>query len=145
MGMARKNVRWTVDRARQVLTACEQSGLTARAYAAREGLDVLRLYYWRALLKQRGQKTAAFVEVRALAPTSTLLEVLLRSGHVLRIEVGFDEETLKRLLSALCESKLRDLLPDRLVTTHPDILARHHPRPVRPPAPRDEPHASSAT
>ena len=104
MGMARKNVRWTAERARKELTACESSGLTTQEYAAREGLDVHRLYYWRALLKQRGQKTAAFVEVRALAPTVAPLEVQLRSGHVLRIGVGFDEETLKRLLSALGES-----------------------------------------
>lgn len=44
---------WTEVEARQVLAACEASGLSMRAFAFREGLRPRRLYWWARRLASR--------------------------------------------------------------------------------------------
>jgi transposase-like protein len=90
--------RWTVDDARSVLQRLTGSGLTVREFAEREGVDPQRLYRWRTVV---GECSApAFVEV-ARPMSAGPVEVLLRSGHVVRLNEGFSEETLRRVVAIL--------------------------------------------
>lgn len=81
-----------------MLAAQRTSGLSIKAFAAREGLDVQRLYTWKSRLKD-SPPTTAFVEVRRHAPE--YVEIVLRSGRVLRVLESIEESTLRRLVDAL--------------------------------------------
>ena len=91
--------RWTAEDARPILARLDASGLTVRDFAAEHGVDAQRLYHWRGRL--RGQQPA-FVEVARPAATSPI-EVVLGSGHVLRVPDGFGEDTLRRIVAVLDE------------------------------------------
>jgi transposase-like protein len=81
-----------------VLDRLEASGQSVREFAEREGVDRQRLYRWRA---QLGATTApTFVEI-ARAGSGATIEVVLRSGRVLRVADGFSEETLRRVVEIL--------------------------------------------
>jgi hypothetical protein len=97
--------RWRAEDARVVLGRLEASGLSVRQFAARENLEVQRLYRWRAQLGSATTRGAAFVEINPL-PVA-MIEVVLRSGDSLRVPKGFDEETLRRLLAILEERASR--------------------------------------
>ncbi len=84
--------RWSAEEARAVLKRLDASGLSVREFAARHGLDAQRLYRWRAQLAMAGSPAAAFIEIKP--PASTAIEVVLRSGHVIRVGDGFGEEAL---------------------------------------------------
>ena len=94
--------RWTDTEAHAVLAALDASGLSVSAFAMREGLDVQRLYFWR---RRRGAavvETAAapaFVEVRRR--TAEHVEVVLRSGRILRVSESIEGTSLRRLVDAL--------------------------------------------
>lgn len=105
--------RWTAEHAKQVLTALEQSGLSPGAFAAREGLDVQRLWRWR---RQLGAPTVtAFEEIVLHAAASDLdreaptplererFEIVLTSGRVVRVPASFDATALRHLLSIVDE------------------------------------------
>jgi transposase-like protein len=93
--------RWTVDVARAALSALADSGLSVAAFAAREGLDAQRLYGWRRRLGPPESVSPSFVEVTAaIAP----MEIVLRSGHVVRLSPSFDAAALVRLLEVLEET-----------------------------------------
>lgn len=90
--------RWTLEDARAVLARLEASGLALREFAEREGLDRQRLYRWRTQIGVTAKPT--FVEITR--PTSGAgIEVVLRSGHVLRVPAGFEVETVRRLVAIL--------------------------------------------
>lgn len=94
--------RWTAGEAITVLSALRASGLSTSAFATREGLGVERLYRWRQRLGAKSvaaRKTSAFVE---LAPRATeRVEIVLRTGRVLRVAETIDTGTLERLVEAL--------------------------------------------
>ncbi len=90
--------RWTVDDARSVVERLNASGLTVREFAEREGVDPQRIHRWRAVIRERS--SPAFVEVRRPASTRPV-EVLLRSGHVVRVSEGFSEVALHRVVAIL--------------------------------------------
>jgi transposase-like protein len=91
--------RWSAADAGGVLEEVAASGLSLREFAARANLSAQRLYRWRRQLQSSPAATPPFVEIR---PTGSAgIEVLLRSGHVLRVGPGFDEETVLRLVRAL--------------------------------------------
>lgn len=94
--------RWTDADARTVLAAQDASGLSVAAFAAREGIDTQRLYSWRRRLDRPvdAARAPSFIEVRP-AGGSELVEVVLRSGHVLRVANSIDPSTLRRLVDAL--------------------------------------------
>jgi hypothetical protein len=95
---------WREEDARAVLDRLESSGLSVRQFAARERLSAVRLYRWRARLAGFS-KAPAFVEIRpTVIPT---IEVVLPTGHVVRVPNGFDEETLRRLTAILDGSSAR--------------------------------------
>jgi transposase-like protein len=92
--------RWSAADARQVLERLGASGLSVREFATREGLQAQRLYRWRAqLLGARVAGSPAFMEIKPTVPA--VIEVVLRSGCVLRVPDGFGEVTLRRLVAAL--------------------------------------------
>jgi hypothetical protein len=90
--------RWRQEDARTVLDRLESSGLSVRELAERENMNALRLYPWRARLTDR-PKTPGFVEIRS-APTAGI-EIVFRSGHVVWVPDGFDDDTLQRLVAVL--------------------------------------------
>jgi transposase-like protein len=92
--------RWTVGTARTVLAAQARSGLSVAAFAAREGVDPQRLYFWRRRL-DAGSETGrpAFIEVRPAAIQH--VEIVLRSGQVVRVAESIDAVVLRRLIEAL--------------------------------------------
>jgi transposase-like protein len=95
--------RWSAEDARAVLDRLESSGLSVRAFAAREGLEVHRLYRWRRLLGRSGRVARsagpAFIEVSRVA--TAIIEVVLRTGHVVRVPSVFEEQALRRVVSVL--------------------------------------------
>jgi hypothetical protein len=83
-----------------------RSGLSERAFAAREGLDVQRLQWWRRRFEAASERAAAsdqarptFVEVPRRE--AVVLEVVLLSGRVVRVPESIEPEVLRRLALAL--------------------------------------------
>jgi len=95
--------RWTPADAQTVLSALKASGLSANAFATRNGFDVNRLYKWR----QRMEKSEAspqvptFIEVPHSASRAQLVEVVLLCGRTLRVPASFDALTLRHLVDTL--------------------------------------------
>ena len=94
------------------LKELEQSGLSVRKFAAREGLKAGSLSFWRWKLGGGGRATETqriaplkFVELTgefpATAPAAKEFEVVLGSGRVVRVPGGFDAGELARLVMAL--------------------------------------------
>jgi Transposase len=93
--------RWTDNDARAVLSAQAASGLSVAAFAAREGLDPQRLYFWRRRVEAGPvAPPPTFIEVRHGAERERI-EVVLRSGRVVRVGEAIDAGVLRRLIAAL--------------------------------------------
>jgi len=85
-----------------VLSAARESGLSAAAFAAREGLHPQRLQRWQRRLVAGGsavERPPAFVELRPRSAEH--VEVVLRSGRLLRISETIEPAVLERLVLAL--------------------------------------------
>jgi len=98
--------RWTVADARVALSAQRSSGLSVAAFAAREGLDAQRLYFWRRRVETEvaaAETSPAFIELRPRG--SELVEIVLRSGRVLRVAETVDPAALVRLVAALDQTE----------------------------------------
>src|SRR6266849_1539416 len=95
--------RWRAEDAAVVLARLESSGLSVPEFAARERLEPQRLYRWRGQLERTPASprsmVAPFVEIKTKA--TACLEVVLQSGHTLRVPAGFDGDTLLRLVAVL--------------------------------------------
>jgi hypothetical protein len=89
---------WREADADAVLKRLESSGLSVGQFAAREDLNAPRLYRWRARLRLARPPRQAFVEIK---PTTTVIELVLRSGDVVRLPAGFSEDSLRRLVEVL--------------------------------------------
>lgn len=83
--------------------ALDSSGLSLRAFAGREGVDEQRLYFWRRRLGRAGRTGAAptFVEVAPAPRSLGHVEIVLRSGRVLRTAEAIDSQVLRRMVEAL--------------------------------------------
>ena len=101
--------RWSAAEARAILDRLDSSGLSVREFAARAQLGVQRLYRWRAQLGSGLAARPAFVEIKPKSVAT--IEVVLRSGHVLRVPEGFGEESLRRAGSRCSTSGDRDAEP----------------------------------
>ena len=101
LAIATPRRRWTSSDARLVLKAQVASGLSVNAFAARQGLDAQRLYFWKRRLEAELEHapTPTFVEV--MPRSVAAVEVVLRSGRILRISPAIDSPTLRRLVEAL--------------------------------------------
>jgi hypothetical protein len=102
-GERSRHQRWTDSEAQVVLRRLHASGLSVRAFAQREGVDVQRLYWWRRRQGNKPRKSGArFVELSTAGlGASAQLELVLLSGRVLRFPASLDERALGRWLSAL--------------------------------------------
>ena len=103
----RTRPRWTEQEARAALAALAASRLSTRAFAAREAIDIQRLYSWRRKLAASPSRevvaSPAFVELRP--PSLERVEVVLRSGIVLRVSESIDGAAIRRLVEALEPSR----------------------------------------
>ena len=89
---------WSAAEAKEILRRQVASGLSVPAFARREGLGAQRLYWWR----QRLSTTAPdFVEVTQEMHDGVRVEVVLRSGRVLRVPSQIATSDLRRLADAL--------------------------------------------
>jgi hypothetical protein len=98
---------------RRVLGRWERSGLTLRAFGEQRGIPLSTLTWWRRVFRggdeEAGngaavEKAVVFTEV--LQPvnvlrTAAVVEIVLHSGHVVRVPGGVDTATLQRVLQAL--------------------------------------------
>ena len=108
---ARPRRRWTPTEAMRVLAAQAESGLPVSVFAAREGLSAHRLFRWRSRLGASTPKPPTFEEVvpRKAPPTRNepaplthdRLEIVLRSGLVVRVGESFSADALRRLLDVV--------------------------------------------
>lgn len=101
-------VKWSEVEARGVLEAWRRSGMTLEAFARQRGLVTQRLHWWKAKLaraeKALAPGTPAVLPVRVNAETSRRGEpvtVLLRTGHMLKVSHGFDEDAFARVVALL--------------------------------------------
>lgn len=105
LATAATGARWTAQVARGVLAALEKSGLPRGEFAALHGIHEQRLYNWqRRLAADVGDgQPLQFREVSpaAAAGTDPRLEVVLRSGRLVRVPPSFDAAELGRLLDVL--------------------------------------------
>lgn len=104
----------------KVVARYERSGLSAKAFAAREGISARSLSWWKWKLESDAEAEDAapsgsastamsFLELRAshsITTSSSFEVVLAASGHVLRVPSGADLEEMSRLVDAL-EGALR--------------------------------------
>jgi hypothetical protein len=88
----------------------QASGLTAREFAEREGLQAQSLTWWKwklgsAVADSAVSAPTTFLPVRvvesslARVPTGEAFEVALPNGRVVRVPSSFDDATLERLLA----------------------------------------------
>ena len=92
--------RWRAKEARAILKRLDASGLSVREFAARHGLETQRLYRWRTQLASLAPAAAPlFVEIER--SPGAAIEVVLRSGHVIRLQDGFGEDSLRRVVAVL--------------------------------------------
>jgi hypothetical protein len=82
-----------------VLGAVEESGLSIAAFAEREGLEVNRLYRWRERLREC-PAPQAFVEL-VPPPVRASLEVVLKSGDLIRLDGEFDASAFRQVVEVL--------------------------------------------
>lgn len=95
---------------RNVLEKQRRSGLSIRAFCARQGLSEPSFHAWRRTLAERDRQSAsvaskptpAFVPVRiALPTTESTIELVVGVGRVIRVSSGFDADTLRNLIAVL--------------------------------------------
>jgi transposase len=87
----------------------EASGLSAAAFAAREGLAAKRLVWWRWKLRSSPMTPSVtaidFLPARIVDASSRLpsaaspIEIVLPNGRVVRVPAGFDAAELERVLA----------------------------------------------
>jgi transposase-like protein len=100
---------------RRVLARHRQSGLSQADFCRREEIKPNTLNWWAHELRERDgmhgrarrsrrTRRPAFVPVRvvqAMPKNGSALEVVTRSGHVIRLHTGFDAATLRQAVAAL--------------------------------------------
>lgn len=102
---------WSEPDARAALDAHATSGLTLAAFARERGLNIKRLYRWRARLAGStptvgpATEPPRFLPVRLVdvAQRAPDLEVVTSSGVRVRVPVGFDVDALASVLRVLDE------------------------------------------
>ena len=103
---------WSEVEARGVLEAWRRSGLTMQRYARERGLVPQRLRAWKKKFEEherRGRVAPASAMLPALLPVRVVepprrgepVTVLLRTGHMVKVAYGFDEDTFTRVVGLL--------------------------------------------
>jgi hypothetical protein len=98
---------------RRVLEGWQRSGLTLREFGEKRRIPPSTLTWWRRVFRDAGdekvngtavENPVVFTEVPLPANvprTAAVLEIVLHSGHIVRVPAGFDTDTLRRVLQAL--------------------------------------------
>ena len=98
---------------RRVLARWQRSGLTLGEYGQKRGIPVSTLTWWRRVFRDAGdedgngasaENPVVFTEVPKPAKVPRMpavVEIVLPSGHVVRVPAGADTATLQRVLQAL--------------------------------------------
>jgi hypothetical protein len=98
---------------RRTLARWQRSGLTLREFGRQRGIPVSTLTWWRQVFRRAGEEAGngaavenavVFTELPQPAnvpSTPSVLEIVLHSGHVVRVPAGADTGTLQRVLQAL--------------------------------------------
>src|SRR5262249_7187897 len=101
--------RWTEDDGRAMAGAFTESGLSAAEVAQRHGVQVARVWGWRARVKEAESgavSEVAFAPVRVVerkAERCGTIEIIV-GRHRLRVTEGFCTQTLRQVLDVLGES-----------------------------------------
>src|SRR5687768_9159903 len=100
---------WSEVEARGIVEAWRRSGLPLERFSKQRGLVPQRIRWWMKKLDSKpdpsattilSKMTPAVLPVRVAAETSRRGEpvtVLLRTGHMLKVSHGFDEEAFSRV------------------------------------------------
>lgn len=101
--------KWSEVEARGVLEAWRRSGLPLERFAKQRGFVAQRLRWWMTKFA-RAEKALAASAPPALVPVRLTAEpgrrgepvtVLLRTGHMLKVSHGFDEDAFARVVALL--------------------------------------------
>ena len=102
---------WSEHEARGVLSAWSKSGQSLERFAKDRGLVPQRIRWWRnklegkstALARSPGPLALLPVQVTEPAPSKRgePVAVYLRSGHIVKVGRGFDEEAFARVVAML--------------------------------------------
>ena len=95
---------WTEVEARGVLSAWRKSGMSIEKFAAERSITPQRVYWWKKKLEPKVEqaKSLALLPVNVVEPKrGEPITVLLRSGHMVKVGRGFDEEALARVVVVL--------------------------------------------
>ena len=119
--MVRNNRYWSRREAAVVLARLEDSGQNVATFARQHGIPDKRIRRWKAKLPSPhalvareaatvAEHTIPFVPMRVVetrvetmgaADGSSALEVVVRGGRAVRVSLGFDDETLARVVTVL--------------------------------------------
>ena len=97
----KSSLRWTPVEAEAALAELRSSGLTVSAFARQEGLHPRRVLAWKKRLEAKPSLPSreAFVEV--VPRSDERIEVVLRTGVVLRVAETVEPNALRRIVEAL--------------------------------------------
>jgi hypothetical protein len=98
----------TESKWRALIAAQARSGMTVRAFAEARGIVTATMYWWRARLRRGANAELVPVEIvdnaidtRRRDATPCSFELQVDASTTLRIQAGFDEAELRRLLRVL--------------------------------------------
>jgi hypothetical protein len=86
------------------ISAQQRSGISVKQFCREQGLTEYSFYAWRKRLQKKESIRFALVDrgvARQEPSTETALELVLATGERLRIGIGVDVGTLRRVLDAL--------------------------------------------
>jgi hypothetical protein len=105
---------WSEHEARGVLSAWRKSGETLERFAKDRGLVPQRLRFWKSKLEGKATALVRSESPLALLPVQVTasaqrkrgergepVAVYLRSGHIVKVGRGFDEEAFARVVAVL--------------------------------------------
>lgn len=76
--------------------------MTAKAFAAREGVNARTLSWWASTLRDEGATPTKFIDVSDLVTQrEAVLEVVVREAVAIRVRRGFDASLLREVVAAL--------------------------------------------
>lgn len=101
--------KWSEVEARGVIEAWRRSGLPLERFAKQRGIVAQRIRWWRTRLNRADRAlaettTPALLPIRVTSDAARRGEpvtVLLRTGHMLKVSHGFDEDAFARVVAIL--------------------------------------------
>jgi hypothetical protein len=102
---------WSEHEARSVLIAWRKSGLSIERFAKERGLVPQRIRWWKTKLEDKSTALVRSPSALALLPVQVTesaptkrgepVAVYLRTGHIVKVGRGFDEEAFTRVVALL--------------------------------------------